>query len=130
MLYLFNSLSHYHCITLPYKSVLHYHFTLIKCIHFLALDVDGLSIALLTTITAPYRHEKRLHGSLYHNHIKPPRIAFKRVLSLCPFYRTCKISFIIYLACMLHLVLYALFTIVIALIQAFYIFIDTFIIYK
>ena len=120
----FNALA-IQCVT----AVPRYHFTLLKCIHFLALDVDGLSIAILLPLTTPYIHEKRLHGSLYHNQRKSLKNAFKRVTSLCPFYRTCKILFI-YFDCMLHLVLYALFTIVIALIRAFYISIDTFIIYK
>ena len=76
---------HYHCITLPYESVLHYHFTLLKCIQFIALDVDGLSIAILKLLISPYSNEKRLHGTLYHNHIKPPKIAFKRVINYVRF---------------------------------------------
>ena len=131
----FNALAIQFVTTLPL-----YHFIIWKCIT-LPLYIDKaypvstrchmprMQDALLLPLIAPYSHEKRLHGTLYHNQRKPLKNAFKHVTSLCPFYRTCKISFI-YLTCMLHLVLYALFTIVIALIRAFYIFIDTFIIYK
>ena len=88
MLQLFNASPHYHCITLPYESVLHYHFTLLKYVQLLTLSIDGLFIAFLTTLTAPYIHEKRLNGSLYHNQRKPLKNALKRVTSLCLFYRT------------------------------------------
>ena len=76
----FNALA-IQCVT----ALPHYHFTLLKCIHLLALDVDGLSIPILTPILAPYSHEKRLHGSLYHNHIKPPKIAFKYIINYVRF---------------------------------------------
>ena len=44
--------------------------------------------SLLSTLIAPYSNEKRLNGSLYHNQRKPFKIALKRVVSLCPCYRT------------------------------------------
>ena len=57
-----------------------------------------IQYTILTTLIAPYSHEKRLNGSLYHNKRKPPRIAFKRVVSLCLFYRTQNLSHIVSVA--------------------------------
>ena len=51
--------------------------------------------SLLSTLTVPYSHEKRLNGSLYHNQRKPLKNAFKRVISLCPFYGTQNLSHIV-----------------------------------
>ena len=73
---------HYHCITLSYESVLHYHFTLIKYVQLLTLSIAGLFIAILTTLIAPCSHEKRLNDTLYHNHIKASIWALKRVINL------------------------------------------------
>lgn len=81
------------CTTLPL-----YHFTIWKCI---ALPLYTVKAYLASGVKhwrtvycfskpliVPYSHEKRLYGSLYHNQHKPFKIAFKRVTSLCPFYRT------------------------------------------
>ena len=38
--------------------------------------------ALLLPLIAPYSHEKRLNGTLYHSQRKPLKNAFKRVISL------------------------------------------------
>ena len=50
---------------------------------------------ILTTLTAPYSHVIPLHGTLYHNKRKPLKNAFKRVTSLCPFYRAQNLSHIV-----------------------------------
>ena len=86
------------CTTLPL-----YHFTIWKCITlplytakvYPFLSVVRLYIALLLPLIAPYSHEKRFHGSLYHNQRKPLKIAFKRATNLCSFYRTQKLPHII-----------------------------------
>ena len=99
---------YYHCTTVLYESVLHYHFTLLKCIQLLAFSIDGLSIALLTALIASYSPENSLYYTLYHNRIKPPKIAFKRVTSLCPFYRIKNLTYT--LGCFLPLrLLYSLY---------------------
>ena len=56
--------------------------------------IPRIQDALLKPLIAAYSHEKRLYGSLYHNQRKPLKIAFKRVTSLCPFYRTQNLSHI------------------------------------
>ena len=89
------------CTTLPL-----YHFTIWKCITlplytakvYPFLSVVRLYIALLLPLIAPYSYEKRLHGILYHNHIKTSAWAFKRVIILFPFYRTQKLFYIISVA--------------------------------
>ena len=60
--------------------------------------IPRIQDALLLPLIAPYIHEKRLNGSLYHNQRKPLKNALKRVTSLCLFYRTQNLSHIVSVA--------------------------------
>ena len=44
--------------------------------------IPRMQDALLKPLISAYSHEKRLCGTLYHNHIKPLKIALKRVISI------------------------------------------------